>query len=70
MPGQPRCPCVTTPGSSPPPLAVEARKAATEAGGSQVATVGRIVLTPGLTNVVPKEARDPHRPAQHRRGTL
>ena len=37
-------------------LAVEARKAAGEAGGNQVTTVGRIVLTPGLTNVVPKEA--------------
>lgn len=37
-------------------LAVEARQAALDAGGTQVANVGRIRLSPGLTNVVPEEA--------------
>lgn len=37
-------------------LAVEARRVALAAGGHQVATVGRLGVTPGLTNVVPGEA--------------
>lgn len=37
-------------------LAVEARLAAMEAGPGQMATVGRMELRPGLTNVVPGEA--------------
>lgn len=37
-------------------LAVEARRVALETGGAQVATVGRLGVTPGLTNVVPGEA--------------
>ena len=37
-------------------LAVETRRAALEAGPGQVATVGRVELRPGLTNVVPGEA--------------
>ena len=37
-------------------LAVEARRLALAAGGHQVATVGRLGVTPGLTNVVPGEA--------------
>lgn len=37
-------------------IAVEARRLALETGGHQVATVGRLGVSPGLTNVVPCEA--------------
>jgi len=37
-------------------LAVEARRVALDVGGAQVATVGRLGVTPGLTNVVPGTA--------------
>ncbi|MHA1164697.1 MAG: Zn-dependent hydrolase [Alphaproteobacteria bacterium] len=37
-------------------IAVEARRIATEIGGDQVATVGVTELTPGLVNVIAKEA--------------
>ena len=37
-------------------VAVEARRLAGEIGGPQVATVGRLAVTPGLVNVVPGEA--------------
>jgi len=37
-------------------LAIEARRVALETGGAQVATVGRLGVAPGLTNVVPGEA--------------